>query len=71
MTLIVKGMINRVYSINFKFFRHYSMTEALELSTFYMHRGIKETCTVTTSSRRFCLRKVPVTVQEDVEDNKI
>ena len=29
------------------------MTEALKLRTFYMLRGMKETCTEATSSRRF------------------
>ena len=57
------------------------MTKALKLRTFYMLHGMTETCTEATSSRRghelllvLPLRttnKVPVTVQEDVEDSKI
>ena len=57
------------------------MTEVLKLGIFYMFLGIKETCTEVTRSRRdhelplvLPLRtnnKVPVTVQEDVEDTKI
>ena len=57
------------------------MTKALELRTFYMLHGMKETYTEVTSSRRghelgpvLPLRtthKVQVTVQEDVEETKI
>ena len=57
------------------------MTEALKLLTFYMLRGMEETCTEATSSCRGhelplvlplrAMHKVPVTVLEDVEDTKI
>ena len=57
------------------------MIKALKSKTFYMLRGMKETCTEVMSSRRgpelpplLPLRtthKVPVTVQEDVDDTKI
>ena len=71
-----------MYPLNFNnFFLDFSMTEALKLRTFCMLRSMKETCTESTSSRRghkflpiLPLRtthKVPVAVQEDVEDTKI
>ena len=57
------------------------MTEALKLRTFYMLCGMKETYTETINSHRghelppvlslTTIHKVPVTVQEDVEDIKI
>ena len=69
-------------STKFQYFFHdFSMTEALKLRTFYMLHGMKETCTEAKSScqghelqpvlplRTIC--KVPVTVQEDVDDSKI
>ena len=68
-------------STKFQYFFHdFSMTEALKLRTFYMLHGMTETCTEAMSSRQgnelplvLPLRttnKVPVTVQEDVEDTK-
>ena len=55
------------------------MIEALKLRTFYMLRDMTETCTEVMSSRHELLpvlhlrttHKVPVTVQEDVEDTII
>ena len=63
------------------FFHDFSMTEALKLRTFYMLPGMKETGTEAMSSCRghklppvlslTTTHKVPVTAQEDVEDNII
>ena len=60
------------------------MTNALKSKTFYMLRGMKETCTKATredATGHTCMvwsflplrttHKVPVTVQEVVEDTKI
>ena len=63
------------------FFHDFSMTKVLKWRTFYMLRGIKVICTEVTSSHRGhellpvlplrTMHKVPVTVQENVEDTKI